>query len=135
VEDSVSTEFASITATHSITGCDTSPAVAEQATITSVGTSSASAKTLLVLEGALAHSRFIEVVHATGLAKATTHRIIATLVNRSFVSVAADGRHPRAPLSCRSRAWRSPADTISAALGYHPEARPVGGATALQLHA
>jgi IclR family transcriptional regulator, KDG regulon repressor len=38
-------------------------------------TTGASQKTLLVLEAALSHSRFTEVVEATGLANATTHRI------------------------------------------------------------
>ena len=36
----------------------------------------ASEKTLLVLEAALTHSRFTDVVEATGMAKATTHRIL-----------------------------------------------------------
>lgn len=48
---------------------------------------SASEKTLLVLEAALTHSRFSEVVAATGLAKATTHRILSTLVEQQFVTV------------------------------------------------
>src|SRR5665647_444624 len=42
----------------------------------------ASEKTLLVLEAALTHARFTDVVEATGLAKATTHRILSTLVDR-----------------------------------------------------
>ena len=57
----------------------------------------ASEKTLLVLEAALTHSRFTEVVEATGLAKATTHRIIGTLVNRQFVTVDADGNYLPGP--------------------------------------
>ena len=43
-------------------------------------TATASEKTLLVLEAALTHSRFTEVVEATGLAKATAHRILTTLI-------------------------------------------------------
>lgn len=56
---------------------------------------SASEKTLLVLEAALSHARFTDVVEATGLAKATVHRILATLQDRQFILVDADGRfHP-----------------------------------------
>jgi DNA-binding IclR family transcriptional regulator len=57
----------------------------------------ASEKTLLVLEAALTHSRFTEVVQATGLAKATTHRILGTLVSRQFVTVDADGNYLPGP--------------------------------------
>jgi DNA-binding IclR family transcriptional regulator len=57
----------------------------------------ASEKTLLVLEAALTHSRFTEVVEATGLAKATTHRILGTLVNRQFVTVDAEGNYLPGP--------------------------------------
>jgi DNA-binding IclR family transcriptional regulator len=58
---------------------------------------SASEKTLLVLEAALTHSRFTEVVDATGLAKATTHRILGTLVDRQFVTVDGDGSYLPGP--------------------------------------
>jgi len=57
----------------------------------------ASEKTLLVLEAALTHSRFTEVVEATGLAKATTHRILGTLADRQFVTVDADGNYLPGP--------------------------------------
>jgi DNA-binding IclR family transcriptional regulator len=57
----------------------------------------ASEKTLLVLEAALTHSRFTEVVEATGLAKATTHRILGTLVDRQFVTVDSDGNYLPGP--------------------------------------
>ncbi|WP_240645714.1 IclR family transcriptional regulator [Georgenia sp. SYP-B2076] len=57
----------------------------------------ASEKTLLVLEAALAHTRFTDVVEATGLAKATTHRIIATLIDHQFVVADADGRYLPGP--------------------------------------
>ncbi|GCD19627.1 IclR family transcriptional regulator [Cellulomonas algicola] len=57
----------------------------------------ASEKTLLVLEAAMAHGRFTDVVEATGLAKATTHRILATLIERQFVAVAADGTYLPGP--------------------------------------
>jgi DNA-binding IclR family transcriptional regulator len=60
-------------------------------------TTSASEKTLLVLEAALSHSRFTEVVEATGLAKATTHRILGTLADRQFVTVDADGNYMPGP--------------------------------------
>lgn len=58
---------------------------------------SASEKTLLVLEAALTHSRFTEVVEATGLAKATAHRILATLVDSQFVTVDIDGNYLPGP--------------------------------------
>src|SRR6185436_1488561 len=57
----------------------------------------ASEKTLLVLEAALTHSRITEVVDSTGLAKATTHRILSTLVDRQFVAVDADGNYLPGP--------------------------------------
>jgi DNA-binding IclR family transcriptional regulator len=60
-------------------------------------TANASEKTLLVLEAALTHSRFTEVVAATGLAKATVHRILATLVERHFVTVTAEGSYQPGP--------------------------------------
>ncbi|GLY17981.1 IclR family transcriptional regulator [Kineosporia rhizophila] len=61
------------------------------------GGANASEKTLLVLEAAMTHGRFSEVVEATGLAKATTHRILATLIERRFVTVAADGSYLPGP--------------------------------------
>lgn len=47
---------------------------------------SASEKTLTVLTAALAHPRFTDIVSASGLAKATVHRILATLVARDFLT-------------------------------------------------
>ncbi|MGM1030403.1 MAG: IclR family transcriptional regulator [Actinomycetota bacterium] len=55
---------------------DTSPAP-------SVG---ASEKTLRVLEAAILHDRFTDIVEETGLAKATVHRILATLVEQEFIT-------------------------------------------------
>jgi DNA-binding IclR family transcriptional regulator len=60
-------------------------------------TTSASEKTLLVLDAALSHSQFTEVVEATGLAKATTHRILGTLADLQFVTVDADGNYMPGP--------------------------------------
>lgn len=57
---------------------------------------SASDKTLRVLEAALRHSRFHEVVVATGLPKATVHRIAATLADHEFITVA-DGAYLPGP--------------------------------------
>lgn len=57
----------------------------------------ASEKTLLVIEAALTHSRFTRVVEATGLAKATVHRIVSTLVDSRFVTVAMDGTYLPGP--------------------------------------
>jgi DNA-binding IclR family transcriptional regulator len=59
---------------------------------------SASEKTLLVLSAVMTHPRFTDVVEATGLAKATTHRILSTLVDRGFVSVGADGTYLPGPM-------------------------------------
>lgn len=66
----------------------------------------ASEKTLLVLEAALTHARFTGVVAATGLPKATVHRILATLVDRRFVAVGQDGGYGPGPqlLSLAGRA-------------------------------
>ncbi|MFH5821018.1 IclR family transcriptional regulator [Georgenia sp. AZ-5] len=49
------------------------------------GPANASEKTLLVLEAALTHRRFTDVVEATGLAKATTHRILTTLIDHGYL--------------------------------------------------
>ena len=83
-------------------GVDTSPT----APAAVAATASASEKTLLVLEAALNHSRFTEVVEATGLAKATTHRILATLVDSGFITVGPDGSYLPGPkiLSLAGRA-------------------------------
>lgn len=64
---------------------------AEQPSVTHQ--SSASEKTLRVLEAALTQGRFTEVTHATGLAKATVHRIVGTLVEHEFVFVDGDGTY------------------------------------------
>jgi DNA-binding IclR family transcriptional regulator len=72
------------------------------------GGANASEKTLLVLEAVMTHARFSEVVEATGLAKATTHRILATLIDRRFVTVAPDGGYLPGPkiLSLAGQALR-----------------------------
>ena len=70
---------------------------ANGATDVTASNATASEKTLLVLEAALTHSRFTAVVDATGLAKATTHRILSTLVDRQFVTVDADGNYLPGP--------------------------------------
>ena len=67
------------------------PAPAVDPSTGNAGSANASEKTLLVLEAALTHSRFTDVVEATGLAKATTHRILGTLVDRGFVTITPDG--------------------------------------------
>ena len=70
------------------------------------GPASASEKTLLVLEAAFTHSRFTDIVEATGLAKATTHRILTTLLERRFVALDKDGSYLPGPkiLSLAGRA-------------------------------
>jgi DNA-binding IclR family transcriptional regulator len=74
------------------------PASGERAT--------ASEKTLLVLSAVLTHPRFTDVVEATGLAKATVHRILSTLVDRGYVAVGRDGQYLPGPtiLSLAGRA-------------------------------
>ncbi|WP_413318172.1 IclR family transcriptional regulator [Agrococcus sp. 1P02AA] len=46
----------------------------------------ASEKTLRVLEAAILHDRFTDIVAESGLAKATVHRILATLVEQEFIT-------------------------------------------------
>lgn len=57
----------------------------------------ASEKTLLVLESALTQPRFSDIVAQTGLAKATVHRILATLHDREFITVTEQGEHLPGP--------------------------------------
>lgn len=55
----------------------------------------ASEKTLRVLEAAILYDRFTDIVEETGLAKATVHRILATLVEQKFITGDSDrGFHP-----------------------------------------
>lgn len=56
-----------------------------------IGQKSASEKTMSVLAAALEHSRFTDIVAASGLAKATVHRILATLVASDYIM--GDGEH------------------------------------------
>ncbi len=57
----------------------------------------ASEKTLRVLEAAIANHRFTDIVDDTGLAKATVHRILATLVESEFITGDSEhGYHPGA---------------------------------------
>src|SRR3954452_14965161 len=67
------------------------------------GMSSPSAidKTLMVLDAVLEHSRFTDVVNATGLAKSTVHRIMASLVAHEFVAQAEDGSYHPGPKALR----------------------------------
>lgn len=58
---------------------------------------SASEKTLVVLEAALAHRRFSDVVASTGLAKSTVHRITSVLVARGFVRIDEEGSYLPGP--------------------------------------
>jgi DNA-binding IclR family transcriptional regulator len=57
----------------------------------------ASEKTLMVLEAAMTHGRFSEIVTAVNLPKATVHRILTTLVERDFIQVADGGTHVPGP--------------------------------------
>ena len=67
----------------------------------------ASDKTLLVLEAVMTHSRFTDVVVATGLAKASVHRITRTLAEHGFITIGADGQYLPGPkaLSLAGRAF------------------------------
>lgn len=58
---------------------------------------SAAEKTLSVLEAMLEEPRFSDVVAATGLAKATVHRLLATLSARGFVTICGDGTYIAGP--------------------------------------
>lgn len=71
--------------------------------------SNAIEKTLLVLEAIINNTRFTDVVEATGLAKATTHRILSTLVDSRFVTLDSDGSYLPGPkiLSLAGRALAS----------------------------
>jgi len=64
---------------------------------TPAASSNASEKTLLVLEAVLNNDRFTDVVIATGLAKGTVHRILATLVHRQFVTLSESGGYLPGP--------------------------------------
>lgn len=57
----------------------------------------ASEKTLMVLEAAMTHGRFSEIVAAVNLPKATVHRILATLVDRTFIRVSDGGTYVPGP--------------------------------------
>ena len=57
----------------------------------------ASEKTLRVLSAALEHPRFTDIVAESGLAKATVHRILATLVEQDFVAGDADHGYRAGP--------------------------------------
>ena len=69
----------------------------------------ASVKTLRVLEAALLYPRFTDIVAEAGLAKATVHRILATLVEQEFISGASDTGYRAGPslLSIAGRALAS----------------------------
>jgi DNA-binding IclR family transcriptional regulator len=51
----------------------------------------------MVLEAAMTHERFSEIVTAVNLPKATVHRILATLVEWDFIRVADGGAHVPGP--------------------------------------
>ncbi|PPF43646.1 IclR family transcriptional regulator [Pseudoclavibacter sp. AY1F1] len=57
----------------------------------------ASEKTLLVLAAALAHPRFTDIVAEAGLAKATVHRILGTLVAQEYLGGGAEQGYRAGP--------------------------------------
>lgn len=57
----------------------------------------ASEKTLRVLAAALAHPRFTDIVAEAGLAKATVHRILATLVAQEYLGGSAEQGYRAGP--------------------------------------
>jgi DNA-binding IclR family transcriptional regulator len=58
---------------------------------------SASEKTLRVLAAAVTHRRFADITRATGLAKATTHRILESLTGLGYLVTSADGSYRPGP--------------------------------------
>ncbi|EPD27017.1 IclR family transcriptional regulator [Actinotignum sp. GS-2025f] len=58
---------------------------------------SAADKTLIVLQAALQHPRFTDIVNATGLAKSSVHRLLQTLVKYEFIAVSPDGNYYAGP--------------------------------------
>lgn len=54
-------------------------------------------KALVVLEAAASHPTFSEITAETGLAKATVHRILSTLVERQFLVLTPHGRYLPGP--------------------------------------
>ncbi|MFG6285463.1 IclR family transcriptional regulator [Actinotignum schaalii] len=54
-------------------------------------------KTLIVLRAALEHSRFTDIVEASGLAKSSVHRLLQSLVDYEFVTVNEEGNYLAGP--------------------------------------
>ncbi|GAA2175529.1 IclR family transcriptional regulator [Agrococcus versicolor] len=71
--------------------------VLEQIDRSAAPAAGASEKTLRVLTAALEHPRFTDIVAEAGLAKATVHRILATLVEQDFVAGDADAGYRAGP--------------------------------------
>lgn len=64
-------------------------------------------KTLLVLEAAIDHPRFTDIVEVTALSKTTVHRILRTLMDHDFLTQTEEGHYTAGPraLSLASRAF------------------------------
>lgn len=71
--------------------------VLEQIDRSAAPAAGASEKTLRVLSAALEHPRFTDIVAEAGLAKATVHRILATLVEQEFIAGDADHGYRAGP--------------------------------------
>ncbi|SDH43404.1 IclR family transcriptional regulator [Agrococcus jejuensis] len=71
--------------------------VLEQIDRSAAPAAGASEKTLRVLQAALEHPRFTDIVAEAGLAKATVHRILATLVEQEFIAGDADHGYRAGP--------------------------------------
>lgn len=61
----------------------------------------ASEKTLIVLQAVTTHQRFTDIVDQTGLAKATTHRLLKTLEEYKFVTLTESGDYFPGPAALR----------------------------------
>lgn len=72
-----------------------------QDTTTPGGPTSATDKTLIVLQAAIQSERFSEIVAQTGFAKATVHRILKSLQDYKFVTLSEDGRYLPGPTSLK----------------------------------
>lgn len=89
---------------------------------------SAIEKVLLVLEASVDAPRFSDVVSRTGLAKATVHRILATLSERGFVAARPDGQYSPGPrfLSLAGAAFKE--------ISVPPQAIEIAAALAREVH-
>lgn len=89
-------------------------------------------KTLVVLEEALNAARFSDIVSTTGLAKATVHRILATLIDRGFVVLSDEMEYIPGPkfLSIAAQAF----DRVDVSAAVEPIVRELAEKTHCTVH-